>query len=66
VSLEGWCSRLDVSYASHEGVDRTDDIGMKNNLGNQVVGGDEDIETMLEVVPEDYLHQPLSQNRGRG
>ena len=31
----------------------TYDIGVKDNLGYQVVMGYEDIQTMLEVVPED-------------
>jgi len=79
MALMGWVTSRDILREFERLVFRADrqhiphieggwtyDIGMKDNLGNQVVGGDEDIDTMLEVVPEDYLHQPFSQNRGRG
>jgi hypothetical protein len=62
VSLESWCSRLGVSISLNiRPLDWTYDIGVKDDLGDQVVGANEDIESMLEVVPEHYLHQPLFQ-----
>jgi hypothetical protein len=41
------------------------DIGVKDNLGDQVIGANEDIESMLKVIPEYYFHQPLPYGEGR-